>query len=363
MSVKKQQAIASAAAVGILLAACGKKDDSKSTTNIEATSLSELKLSSSLKVDLPDSLKKAGGNTASLALNTLQGKRSREACQAVRDIDMLLSNLSAASAMVCHLEAESAQMKFGTKYKVNITDGEGDGEDFRIWVDNSAADKLTVYSCEGTTLTQKIVIDGSNSSGSSGTIDFGSNKPGANVAMKLAFDFRDQAVGILKGQFTFDDGQGMSFAADNDLLLRENGVSSMKVSQNGAFGGDSFKRMGVVKSNGTFGQALMSIDFIGGSIRYRESFDGEGFALDDPSTVAEEVKIDKTELPAALPADYSIAGLEGWDCAVDETITVDMVSGSTAAAHNACEADNSHDEADEVSCDGADFEYGEIEND
>ncbi|MEY4632521.1 MAG: hypothetical protein RIQ81_2641 [Pseudomonadota bacterium] len=358
MSTLRKNLIVSAALAGVFLVACGQKDDSESK-NIEAESLGELKLSSSFKLDLPDSIKKAGGITPSLALTKMDRKRSREACQAVSDIGMLLQNLATASSMACHLEAESEKIKFGTKYKVNIAGGEDGDQDLRVWVDNSAADKLIMYSCQGTNLLQKIVIDSSNSNGSSGNIDFGFGDQASSVGMKLSFDFKDQAVKVLKGQFTFSDGAGSSFAGDNDLTLRDSGVSTMKVSQRGDFAGSSFDRKGMIKTNGSAGQALMSLDMQGQQFTYRESFDGEGYALDDPSAVAEDVKIAKSELPESLAAGFSIAAPTGWDCAVEETISVDVASGATAAAHQACDEEDSEEAS--PSCDGADFEFGEVE--
>jgi hypothetical protein len=355
-SRKNQYAFLAAGLVSFMFSACGKNKDTE-TKAIAASSVADLKLSSSLKLEIPDSLARAGGRSSALAMTKMERKRSREACNAVNDMNMMLSNLSAAASMACHLEAESAQIQFGKKYKIALTEG-GEETDLRVWVDNSEADKLTMYACMGDQLQQKIVIDGSNSTGSSGSIGFGGSDEGGSFAMALKFDFKDQAVKSLSGQFTYDMPSVMTFAQDNELVLRNSGVSVMKVARKGSGSGLEFSQSSAVKHNGTQGQALMSIDVSGQTFAYRESFDSDGYALEEPSSVAEEVKLLKADLPSTLAAGFSIPALSGWDCATEETITVNTDTGATGAAHAQCDAEDDSSSAD-PSCDGDDFAYGE----
>lgn len=354
--IRRNQGIIAAAIGSLTFLSCGKSDDSGESPAITASSLADLKLSSSLNLELPDSIAKAGGRSASLALTQSERKRSREACNAVNDIDQMLSSLSMASSMLCHLEAESAQIQFGKKYKIRITEGGQEG-DFRVWVDNSQPGRLTMYSCMADQLQQKVVIDGSNGSGSSGSIEVGGSDAGSSFGMALNFDFRDAAVKTMRGQFTFD-GEGMSFAQDNDIVLRESGVSVLKVSRKGSFSGDSFAQSTAVKHNGTQGQALMSLEIGGQTFAYRESFDQDGYALADASSVTEDVKLVRADLPAALANGFSIAAPTGWDCSTEETVSVDIDSGSTGPAHAQCDA-GMGDSDTPPACAGDDFAYGE----
>jgi hypothetical protein len=161
------------AAAGIITAACGKKKSKDDAYSV--SSVADMKLSSSFNLTLPSGFAKASGQSTSLTLAdgeyNLSGKRSSEACRTIQQADSLFSDLGSISGMMCHLEAESAQFKFGVKYLVKLTE-KGSTMEMPLWVDNSTAGTLTMYTCKSGAIAEKIVIGSATASGPKGTINF-----------------------------------------------------------------------------------------------------------------------------------------------------------------------------------------------
>ncbi|NDE16369.1 hypothetical protein EBZ80_15695 [bacterium] len=326
-----------------------------------ASNIADLKLSSSLNITLPDTFAKAAGQSNSLRLaSTMTGKKSSEACRTIQNVAQMFDTLGSISGMFCHLEAESAQFKFGTKYKVVLQMG-AQSEEMPLWIDNSTAGQLTMYTCSAGKIREKIILNSSNSNGAKGSILFKGSDNGNSYASALDFDFTTEGVKILKGQNLFSDGTN-SFAQDNALEFRDSGVSLMKTASKGQMdANNTFQDRGVVKHNGTTGQALFKGQGTQtgvGSYNFsmRSTFDKDGITVAN-STAGSDITVAASELPAFLADGFSISDAAGWDCTTDETVTIDMVSGATAAAHAACERE--HPEFS--SCWGSDFEQGEQE--
>jgi hypothetical protein len=89
---------------------CGKKSSVASATS--PASVSDLALSSALKITVSDKMATATGGSTSLALAdfSLTAKKSREACQTMEETGRILAQLSMIISMFCHFEAESAQL-------------------------------------------------------------------------------------------------------------------------------------------------------------------------------------------------------------------------------------------------------------
>ncbi len=361
-SIKKSAAIAAVlAAGGIVAISCGKSSDSSTSSGVTASNIADLKLSSSLNVTLPDTFAKAAGQTASLRLaSTMLGKKSSEACRTIQNVAQMFDTLGSISGMFCHLEAESAQFKFGTKYKVVMQMG-AQSEEMPLWIDNSTAGQLTMYTCAGTTIREKIVLNSSNSNGARGSILFKGSEGSNSFASALDFDFTTEGVKILKGQNLFSDGTN-SFAQDNALEFRDSGVSVMSTASKGQIdASNTFQDRGYVKHNGTTGQALFKgqgtqAAFGNYNFSMRSTFDKDGITVDN-STAGTDITVAATELPAFLAEGFAISDATGWDCSTDETITIDMANGPTAAAHAACEREHTGFD----SCWGDDFEQGDHE--
>jgi hypothetical protein len=349
------------ATAGVAASSCGKKKSKDEAYTV--SSVADMKLSSSFNLSLPSGFSKASGQSTNLTLAdgsmNLAGKRSSEACRTIQQADSLFSNLGSIAGMMCHLEAESAQFKFGVKYLVKLTQG-GSTQDMPLWVDNSTAGSLTMYTCKNGSIAEKIVIGSATSSGPKGTINFRGSEGGNSYASALEFDFTTGGLKILKGQNTFSNSSD-NYASDTSIELRDSGVSAIKMSNRGtssSFG--TFSDRGAVKFNGTLGQAVFKGSGSGGSQTYswssRATFDSDGFKVDN-ATATDDIKLDFSEVPAALASGFAVETASGWDCKTDETISVDTDNGSTAAAHKACERDHSSN----FQCFGADFEQGTAE--
>ncbi|MEI6833330.1 MAG: hypothetical protein WCL28_04995 [bacterium] len=352
------------AAVSLAANACGKKkDESKDSEGVTASNIADLKLSSSLKLSLPAGIAKAAGQASSINLGDITtAKKSSEACRTIQNVAMMFDTLGQVSGMMCHLEAESAQIQFGKKYKVILQEAEGSME-MPIWIDNSEAGKLTMYTCRAGKIDQKISINSSNSNGASGSLVYKGSEGSQSWQNSLTFDFTTAGVKILSGQNVFTNGSDNNYSQDNSLEFRDSGVSIMKSASKGQQDAqNTFQDRGVVKHDGTMGQALFKGQgsFSGETYNWgtRSTFDQDGYKVANSSATS-DITGTASELPSFLADNFSIPDATGWDCSTEETITVDMVNGSTAAAHAACE----RSQGSNYSCwDQDDFEQGEQES-
>lgn len=344
---------------GLVAGACGKKkEDKKDESAVEAESVADLKLSSSLSVVLPDAFAKASGQATALNMSTnLVGKKSSEACRTISQVNQMFGNLRSISGMMCHLEAESAQFKFGTKYKVVLTQ-QGQTMDMPLWVDNSTAGQLTMYTCQGGKIKEKILISGSNTNGPRGSVQMKGSEGSNTYASSVSFDFMTAGVKTMSGQNIFSDGSN-TYKQDLSVDLKDSGVSFMKMSSKGSQASmGTFEDRGAVFHNGTLGQSLFkgqgtSTSYGAYNFSSRATFNAEGISVAN-SQATSDITVKLTDLPEFLASDFAISDATGWDCSTDETVTVDVDNGPTAAAHAKCEQDHNY----EFNCWGTDFEQG-----
>jgi len=354
------------------ITSCG-KDKKTITANNKPVPLSELtvesmKISKSLGFKLPTALKKLGKSAAALNLSSeANGKKSTEACRTAGQVDELLSLLSAMSYTFCTLEAESAQIEFGKKYEIKITEGEDGDETIAIWIDNSQADKLTVYQCSENKLAQKIEISSATEAGVKGSmlLNFaGSDQDGTySFASSINFDMSNEGTKDLKSDFKYEVGANTSYAQSVNIKLNDVGVSGFGSSMRGTYSGNEVSLRGYLKHNGNFGQAVLkgAVTEIGAqplSFSSRSTFNTDGMLVDN-SSAAPELKVEKSEIPALLPATYSVQTPTGWDCKATETITVPLKTGPRASAHKACE--QSFEDVSFDDCFGDDYSIGDVE--
>lgn len=355
-----------------VIAACGKEKENKSTSETPET-IADLSLSSALALDLPSAIVTAAGGstTSSLALDgKLVGKKSSEACRTMQNTNMVLERVQEIGTMFCHLEAESANMKFGVKYNVNVSGGErkADSRAMALWVDNSDAANLKVYMCKGGSLQQTISISGFAGEGKAkGTVQsVHSGSEGSTThtgAASIEFDFTQAGYRIVKSSMT-DTASGGTYAGTfrnyAELALADSGVSVIKMSSEGTRGSDAFGDQGVMMFNGTLGQALFKGAGTNGSFTYnytsRSTFGSDGVTVDS-STAPEAIKVALSSLPEKLPSTFSPQAPTGWDCSgTTETVTVDMNSTTgTGPAHAACNKRKKHSFSE---CFGDSFEHG-----
>jgi hypothetical protein len=359
-AVKSVSVVSLLAAAGIVAGSCGKSEDSK-TEGVTATNVADLKLSSAFNIELPTAIAKAAGQSSYANRSArLVGKKSSEACRTVQNVAMMFETLGSIGGMMCHLEAESANISFGKKYKIVMQMG-AESQEMPLWIDNSVGGQLTMYTCEADKIREKILLTGSSSSGAKGTIHFKGSDGSNAYANLLNFDLTSAGLKILNGQNVFSDGSS-SYSQDNALEFRDSGVSLMKSASKGTMaGGMSFQDRGAVKHNGTMGQALFKGEgnqppYGTYSYSTRSTFDGEGVTVAN-GTASSDITVNASELPSFLADDFSISDATGWDCSTEETLTIDMATGATAAAHAACERDHSGS----FECWGSDFEQGENE--
>jgi hypothetical protein len=331
-------------AMGVLTA-CGKaKEDEKAAPVAE--NLQDLKLSSALQIKLPDGLNKAAGATATTALTS--GKKSFEACRVFEETERLIEKLNDIGSTFCHLEAESAQMKFGVKYNLTFTGGgnlEGDGDSgpSQIWVDNSKAGTLSVYMCKANALRTVFSITGFT--GEDGKIK-GTLKNSYNEShngqsntggVDIEFDFTTAGLKLVKGKLKSEMSGSFtgSYMNDIDLKIMDTGVSMAKMSRRMSAGEGQYEDKGAMYFNGTMGQAMfvgrVGDGTTGDILARRSTFDANGNLVAN-TTAVEEIKVKLADLPAVLAADFAPAAPTGWDCVADTTATVNLAS----AAHTAC---------------------------
>jgi hypothetical protein len=265
--------------------------------------------------------------------------------------------------MFCHLEAESAKLKFGTKYQVNVKDPRGN-QTLKIWVDNSDASNLKVYQCKDSTLTQVITISGYAGAGKAkGSVLSLYNDSGHTGGSSLDFDMTQDGVKTIKASMKHAEGSN-NFRNYADLSLVDSGVSVIKMSAVGSMTEGSttntFGDQGVTMFNGTIGQAFLkgSGSYNGQSYNWntRATFGADGITVAN-SSAPDAVKVAVSALPEKLADSFSPTAPTGWDCSgTTETVEVDMTtSAGTGAAHQACEQNR---DRSEFQCWGSDFEAG-----
>ena len=359
-----------------VIAACGKKKENKSTSETPET-IADLSLSSALALDIPTTIVAAAGGTtttSSLALDgKLVGLKSSEACRTMQNTNNVLERVQEIGNMFCHLEAESANMKFGVKYNVNVSGGEGkaDSRAMALWVDNSDAANLKVYMCKGGSLQQTISISGFAGEGKAkGTVQsVHSGSEGSTThsgGASIEFDFTQAGYRIVKSSMT-DTATGGDYAGSfrnyAELTLVDSGVSVIKMSSVGTRSSDTMSDQGVMMMNDTIGQALFKGTGTNGSNTYnytsRATFGSNGLTVDN-ATAPEAVKVALSSLPEKLASSFSPQAPAGWDCSgTTETVNVDMNSTTgTGPAHGKCEKRNRHSF---TQCFGDGFEHGTTE--
>ncbi len=356
---------------GGLLISCGKSSDD-SDAAASASSVADLGLSGALNIAIPDTMAAAsGGTSASLALAggspaiNLLGKKSSEACRTMDNTNRVLENLQSVGSMFCHLEVESAQMKFGTKYLINMQGNAGlvSPGAKAIWVDNSNPDELKVYMCNDGALEQNISISGYSGSGKAkGSMGSMHSDSYGSGGINLDFDLTGDGVKIVKASMKHTNTSGPhtgSFRNFSDISLRDSGVSTVKLSSVGTRGSDTFSDQASVLFNGTMGQALFRGQGTQSSNNYnwtsRSTFGADGITVASSSATA-DVVVDAATLPVKLDESFAPTAPAGWDCSgTTETITIDMTVGATRDAHMACNVDHNRTFS---GCWGSDFEQG-----
>jgi hypothetical protein len=351
----------------------GKEESKAAATSTVPASVSDLALSSALKIEIPDKMATASGGTTSLALNSfsLAGTKSREACHTMEETGRILEQLTEISSMFCHFEAESGNLKFGTKYNITMAAGGGgggggggeggapppapltavDADKMQLWIDNRDAEYLHVYMCQKGKLAQHIKVSTASAAGKTkgsmtAAFDMGANKGGVN----LDFDLTTPGTKLVKAsmQFTMTGAVSGSFSNFADISLLDTGVSTVKMSKSGTFMGNTHADRSMLLFNGTYGQVV----FEASDFSTVSTYGADGNTVADSLATA-DITVPVADLPAALGTDFAPTAPDGWDCVADTELKID---GATGAAHQACETDRSPKFSD---CDGGGFARGE----
>ena len=357
MKIRKRN-LALTAAIMTVATSCGKKSEVVAASTAVA-SVSDLALASALKIQIPDKMATAsGGSTTALALDDFSatGKKSREACQTMEETGRILQQLTMISSMFCHFEAESANLKFGTKY--NITMG---GETppphplaeqkMQLWIDNTDADYLHVYMCKDKKLEQHIKVSTASTSGKTkGSMTAAFSQTGNSGGVNLDFDLTTPGTKLVKAsmKFTMTGATTGSFSNFADISLLDTGVSTVKMSKNGTFGAFTHTDRSMLLFNGTVGQVV----FKASDFSRVSTFGADGNTIDS-STAPADVTVPVADVPATLGSDFAPTAPDGWDCVADTELAI---NGATGEAHKACETDHSPKFSD---CDKGGFGDGE----
>lgn len=363
--------------VGLLTlaaASCGRSNTGggkNASVAFSSLNLNTMKISKGLNVKFPQAVKNLGKASSGLNLRAEAiGKKSLEACRTAQQVNEVFSLFSLVGRTFCHLEAEWASIEFGKKYNVTLTETGGPDERFGLWVNNSQDGKLVIYQCFNNQLQQKITIHAATVAGSKGSMlmKFSETEAGAtaatDVGVALDFDISMDGSHLLNAQVSVDSGATSSYKESIGLALNTSGVSTFSSASKGVNGGKEFALRGVMKHNGSQGQAILRAKIFdeeyGGDIFYssKSTFDAAGLLVEN-NTANETVKINATNLPAYLTATTTIEQPTGWDCQASENLTLRLVTGGSAAAHQACLA--STDSASFTDCFGDGYENGEDE--
>jgi hypothetical protein len=357
--------------IAALTVSCGKGKKTIEVSNkpvpLSELTIEKMQLSKGLNFKLPDGIKNLGKSALGLSLSEESvGKKSREACETAGRMSDLASMLAGIGEEFCHLEAESANIEFGKKYKLNLLEQDDDDESFSLWVDNSEQDKLTLYQCYDNKLALKISIDSATEAGAKGSLNlaFNDSEDGVPTDFRynINFDLSDSTLQQLQSQFTVKNSS-VDYADSVSVTLADGGVSKFSSALKGAILDGNVALRGLIKHNGTQGQAMMKYALSSeetGDIKIstKSTFNAEG-ALADNSTAADEVRVAPTELPSFLPEGFTVEAPTGWDCQTEETIDIKMKTGPSAAAHAACSVSDENLNFDE--CDGDGYAVDEAE--
>ena len=347
-----------------VIAACsggGGGDSASSAASLaSANSIDDLNLAA-LNLSLPDSLT---SSSSSLAL----ASSSKEACEVGRLVGDGLRNLELAASLFCHLEVETNSIKFGTKYALELTDG--DNDEIAIWIDDSniASGVMKVSMCFKNELAQVVTISGVSGDSVKGSIVDKGSEDGSNWASAISFDLGFSASGTDKLYATSEYKSGFeSFKQMISINIKESGVSTISASETGTWQTYTFNNAGAVKFKDNYGQALftsVSSEYPNYPYTRRAYFDSNGNVV-APSVSSEfssggSLYVNDSDVPAALDSSFKAASFASgsWDCSTDETLVIDM-SGENGAAHDACEENKNEFYED---CYGS-YEDGETEAD
>ncbi len=287
----KTTMIFSMVTLSLSIVSCGtSSDDSGSnsstitrttTGSVEANDVTQLGLSGALQLDLPDALEDSSGSLR------LAGSKSIEACLMRESAKQLVQQISMASSMLCHIEAEGSNIPWNTPVILDFSDldaaaalaakgnnlqgptppggdeefpedgefpegedptgGEdptaGTGEeDFSIpmigiYADDTDGDNIAVYICEGEdedsmTLAQSFKVTGSKAI----TVD-GESVQVSKGIINIAIG--DDTMGTFKGAIGYD------------TKYTDENVSALKMEVKFGFSGFSFAQKFAMRENGT----------------------------------------------------------------------------------------------------------------
>lgn len=360
----RKRNLALTAAIMTVATSCGKKTSAVAASTGVA-SVADLALASALKIQIPDKMATAsGGSTTALALADfpLTGTKSREACHTMEETGRILEQLTMISSMFCHFEAESANLKFGTKYNITMSGGGGGGGDapptpkladqlMQLWIDNSDADYLHVYMCKDKKLEQHIKVSTASTSGKTkGSMTAAFSQSGNSGGVNLDFDLTTPGTKIVKAsmQFKMTGAMSGSFSNFADISLLDTGVSTVKMSKKGTFGAETHSDRSMLLFNGTVGQVV----FKASDFSRVSTFGADGNTVASSAATA-DITVPVADLPATLGSDFAPTAPAGWDCVADTDLKLDP---STGEAHKACETDHSPKFSN---CDGGGFGAGE----
>lgn len=313
-----------------------------------ADDVGDLGLSSAFTVTLPTAL----GGSEVAALNLVEGKRSQEACMMGQTIKEVTERINSVGNFLCHIEAEKDKIKFGTKYAIMF-----EGQEFgRIFVDNSEASsgKLVLGFCgsggDGNGKNAELItISGLSEFGPQGSIinsgSYTSDSGESTYASEITFDRSVEGVMDLVGS-QLHASSGNSFTRSVTLALKDSGLSVASLASKGSWGGNEFAERGVAKVDGTFGSAVFqsqgSHEGNTYSFARRAYFNVDG-AVVESSAVSDEVRIESTEVPAFLAADFAPASASGWVGAGCDTVDEEIELDPNSTVHQAC--DGKHDDS------------------
>lgn len=379
-------------ALAAALAGCNKKEDKKgggsskddtatdtatTGTVAVATNLSDLKLSESLSLEVPASVKAQGqeaqvDDTGKLAvgatgLSTLPlRKKSREACDIRNKVHESMEIVKSIATEVCYIEAESAKLQFGQKYKISFTD-EGKTYSHAVWVQDKKDAGLLIQLCDDGKLTEQITVVGNKKGGASkGYFKSFDEFDGDTWAAEGFFDSKFSKADRMRiamkssGTTKSEDGQAITYRESVAMDLKQDGISLINMAADGKQEPDiTWADSGTARIGPRFGSALLHSDGFGS---YRAYFDAAGRILKAGATdaFAEGGKyfVKKDELQPPLGESYKPKGFgsDAWDCSGAVEIDPEI----TEAQANACEALSDVFEYED--CETDDYDYSDPES-